>query len=160
MSIVNDARDRIMALCERIALPGGLGAGAAYESEEECGYETLPAYIVTDATDESYQRSDVSTYQTQQEFIILVYVSEICDESYRVNVPAWDLVKDCRETITDYFMQRPTLAMNDAGIVDYAQLSRGRKMTLFGSGSTNKYHGLAFRLNTAFTRRVGQTDFD
>lgn len=160
MSVVNDTRDRIMALCELIDLPGDLGTGIAYEAEEECGYGTLPAYIVVDAPDEGYARMDVSTYQTQQEFIILVYISVICDESYRENVPAWDLVKDCRETISDYFMQRPTLAMDDAGIVDYAMLSRGRKMTLESSGSDSKYHGLTFRLATAFTRRVGQTDYD
>lgn len=158
MSQTNDALERLLALCEAITLPSPLGRGKAYETEEECSFSSkdLPAFVVMDAPDETYGRVDNTTYRATEEFIILVYVSRMHDESYRKNVDAWNLVKDAREAISDFFFQKPTLAMNDAGVVDGAQLSRGRKQTLTHMG--NKYHGLSFRLSVGFTRRAEQYD--
>jgi hypothetical protein len=157
MSYVRDARDRLLVMCEAIQLPSPLGASHAFESEEECSFaaDQLPAFIVTDLPDETYQRVAVDTYQTGQEFLILLYVSEICDESYQANVDAWDLVTDCREVVADYFHASMGLEFDDAGLLDGAVLSRGRKATLMTHGSTSKYHGVVFRLTTAFTRYVG-----
>jgi hypothetical protein len=158
MSQTNDALERLLALCELITLPSPLGHGKAYETEEECSFSTkdLPAFIVMEAPDVTFGRVDNALYRITEEFIILVYISKMHDESFRRNVDAWNTVKDAREAISDFFFKRPTLAMNDAGIVDYAQLSRGRKQTLEKNG--NKYHGLSFRMNVAFTRYVEQYD--
>lgn len=158
MSQTNAALERLLALCEAITLPSPLGHGKAYETEEECSFSSkdLPAFVVMESPDVTFGRVDSDTYRATEEFIILLYVSRQHDESYRANVGAWNLVKDSREVISDYFFQKPTLALNDAGVVDYAQLSRGRKQTLTHMG--NKYHGLTFRLSVAFTRYVGQYD--
>lgn len=157
MSTVNVIQQRLMALCGRIVLPGGLGMGLAYEDEEECAFEMLPAYVVTDQPDELYGRLDESLYQAQQDFFITVYLSRVCDESYRANVPAWTLVKDCREAIADFFTARPTLALNDAGVCDHAQPLRARRMTLQSKDGA-KFHGLVLRMATTFTRSLAQYD--
>lgn len=160
MSTVRSARDRLMALCELIALPSPLGASHAYETEEECSFSSddLPAFVIHHAPDQTYSRLADASYATQFEFLILLYVSPIQDESYRKNVDAWDVVYDCMEVVNDFFAARPTLAMNDGGVVDQAQMSRGRKIPLATKGSDTKYHGASFRLVAASARRIEQYD--
>jgi len=160
MSAIRDARDRLMALCEAITLPSPLGDSHAYETEEECSFgpDDLPAFVVIDAPDEAYSRANTAAYTTQTEFLILLYISPIADESYRKNVEAWDLVRDCMEVTNDFFAAKPTLAMNDGGVVAYAQMSRGRRTTLTTKGSDTKYHGAVFRMSIANVRRIEQDD--
>lgn len=160
MSDIRVARNRIIALCEFIQLPSPLGASHAYETDEECSFgpDDLPAFVVIDLPDEQYSRMSSDAYGTQAEFLIMLYVSPIADESYRKNVDAWDLVRDCMETVNDFFAAKPTLGMNDGGAIAGAQMSRGRRTTLTAKGSDTKYHGATFRMSVSNVRRVERDD--
>lgn len=160
MSAIRVARDRLLALCEVITLPSPLGASHAFETHEECSFgpDDLPAFVVIDLPDEQYSRVSSNTFGTQAEFWIMLYVSPIKDESYRKNVDAWDLVRDCMETVNDFFAAKPTLGMNDGGVVGGAQMSRGRRTELATKGSDTKYHGATFRMSVSNVRRVERDD--
>lgn len=159
---VNDVRDRLMTLCEQIILPDPLTTGTAYKTEEECSFKAsdLPAYVVkASPRGNQYEYADSSTvYMTQREFRIGLYVSQICDESYKKDMDAVDFCETITQTVVDFFAARKTL-MNDAGnnLVESARIIDSiAPHTRATKGSNPKNRGIQFRMVVRFSNFAKQ----
>lgn len=154
---VNDVRDRLLELCPLIQLPAPLTTAAAYKTEEECSFKAsdLPAFVVkAGARGNQYEYSDSSTvYFTQREFRIGLYVSHICDESYKKDIAMVDFCELITQTVVDFFASRRTL-MNEAGrnLVESAYIADSTAPhTMATKGSNPKNRGIQFRMVVRFS---------
>jgi hypothetical protein len=150
----NDVRDRIMELCELIALPDPLTTGTAYRDEKECGLAN-PFYVVkAGPRGNQYEYADSTvSYQTIRDFRIGLYVAEICDESYKRDMDMVDLCETITQTVVDFFAARPTL-MNEEGnnLVERARIvdSTAPHTMPPKGGNKVKDRGIQFRMTVRF----------
>lgn len=158
-NIITDARDRLMSLCETIALPAPLSTPNAFKTRQECSFTTddLPAFIVEEVINTGRNtRISADSYMMQREFNLIMALTPIQNEAFEKNMDAWDLVRDCILVVTDFFMGNPELSLSDdEGIVGMSELGRDSgPIPVSGKGSNSKYHGAVFRLTVTFPRFV------
>lgn len=153
---INDIRDRLMELCELIPLPDPLTFGTAYKTEEACSFKAsdLPAFVVkAGARGNQYEYSDSTvTYITQREFRIGLYVSHLCDESYKQDMDAVDSCETITQVVVDYFAANSQLMDADnEPLVEVARIiDSTAPHTMATKGSTTKNRGIQFRMVVRF----------
>lgn len=154
----NDVRNRLMTLCAQIELPAPIsGVGTVYRTEEECSFaaEDLPAFVVkAGARGNQYEYGDTTTtYITQREFRIGLYVAHIADESYRRDMDAVDYCETLTQTVVDFFAARSTLMDADGNnLVDRARIvDSTAPHTMATKGSNTKNRGIQFRMVVRFS---------
>lgn len=159
MNIITQVRDRIMALCEEIELPGGLGTGHAFRTRQECSFaaDVLPAFIVEEARNTGRNdRISADSYMMQREFNIIMALQPIKSvEVYEQDMDAKDLARDCIVVVTDFFMGNPELSLNnDWGIGVTSEIRSDSTPIPIAGRKDGKYHGAVFRLVVQAPRRV------
>jgi hypothetical protein len=159
---INAVRDRLMTLCEQIVVIAPDTTGTAYKTEEACSFKAsdLPAFVVkAGARGNQYEYADSgTTYITQREFRIGLYVSHICDESYKKDMDAVDSCELITQTVVDFFAARRTL-MNDEGhnLVESARIIDSTAPHTMGTkGSNTKNRGIQFRMVVRFSNFAKQ----
>jgi hypothetical protein len=157
---VKDIRDRLMTLCEEIVLPSPLTTGTAYKDEKDS--LVYPAFVVkAGQRGNQYEYSDTFTsYITQRDFRIGLYVAEICDESYRLDTDMVDLCETITQTVVDYFASRPNLQDTDGNnLVEMARIvdSTAPHTMPATRNNTDKNRGIQFRMTVRFLNFAKQT---
>jgi hypothetical protein len=154
---INAIRDRLMTLCEQIVVIAPDTTGTAYRTEEACSFKAsdLPAFVVkAGARGNQYEYADSgTTYITQREFRIGLYVSHICDESYKKDMDAVDSCELITQTVVDFFAAIPTLSLDyDEGLVEQARIIDSTAPHTMGTkGGNTKNRGIQFRMIVRFT---------
>jgi len=148
-----DIRDRVMELCELIALPSPYPLGTAYRDEKECSWKTgdLPAYVVEESGRGSEylynDPADPCAYLTRDTIRIILYLSHIQDESYKKDFDNIDLVNRCKAVVIHFFAKRQKLQLDYEPYVDKAQIIRaGSPHTGATSGAVSKNRIIVFNM--------------
>jgi hypothetical protein len=157
MSVITDARDRLMDLCETIVLPDPFGTPHAFRTRGECSFttDTLPAFVVEGVPNANRNtRISVNDYVMQRDFTVIMALAAMKHDAYEKNMDAWDQVNDCILTVTDFFMGNPELSLDDAGIVGMAEVVRDSGAIPIAGKKDGKYYGAVFRITVTFPRFV------
>lgn len=151
-----DVRDRVMALCELIELPGPYTTGTAYRDESECSWAEadLPAYVVEESgrgNEYAYGSLNPRQYTTRTVIRIILYLAHICDESSTKDFDNIDYANRCRAQVIHFFACRQRLELDGSPLVDRAVILRDTSPHTYATrGAVTKNRTVVFNMTVEY----------
>ena len=158
-----DVRDRVMQLCELIALPSPYTPGTAYRNLSECSWsdDQMSAYVVEAlGRGSQYEYTDsVTSYLTRDTIRITLYLNHICDESYSKDWDNIDLAERAKAYVVHFFVARPTLVFEGDQLVELGRINvASAPRTAETTGSIPKHRSIIFVMPVEFRNFSRQTE--
>ena len=156
MTTIDTIKNRLVAICPLIALPGfSAGTASTKDPEEVLLDEALPFYLIRDGRGIEYRKLEQGAYLAIREMTIAVHLIRMGDESYTQDADAQAAAEACIQPLGRAFLGNPTLRLHDNGIVRECRTAADtgvRTLILRNPGNTDytKYRGVVLKLRVTF----------